>query len=153
MKKLKVILISSLLVSGAYAKGISSFFVGVGNNDSNSISDTTFNGGFNLNFFQKNNISLELETSLSISNNENNFLDLLPEISYKSQIGTFSVLGGLTVGYINNQDVMGSSVGGKYTTPFQNHNLQISYKKSSLETSTVELEDIDRLSVNYVYLF
>ena len=155
IKKLgKILLFSILLVSNISAKDLlSSFYLGIGANDNTTLSDTTFNGGFNLKFVEWNNFSIELETGLSMSDNDNNFLDLLPELSYSSPIGTFSVMGGLTVGYVNSQDVVGSSVGGKYTTPFEKHNLQVSYKQSSLETSLVKLEDIERVSVNYVYEF
>lgn len=149
----KILLLSSLLVSSMSAKVLSSYYLGVGVNDNSSISDTTFNGGFNLNFLESNGFGLGLETGLSLSTNDNNFLDLLPEIFYNSPIGTFSIIGGLTVGYVNDKDVVGSTVGGKYTTPFKNHNLQVSYKKSSLENSVMKIEDIDRVSVNYIYLF
>jgi hypothetical protein len=149
----KIVLLFLLFVSELSAKDLSSYYIGIGKSDSNLVSDITFNGGFNISIINGSNFNLELETLLSISNNDNNFLDLLPQVSYKSQVGTFSILGGLTVGYFIKQDVVGSSVGGKYTTPFQNHKLQLAYKKTSVESSIIKFNHIDRYSVNYVYLF
>lgn len=150
----KTIIIASLLVGGIYANAKPlSYYMGVGSSQNNSIDDSSFNIGFNGSLVKNDSLNLELEIGLSMSDNDNNFLDLLPEISYDTSYGSFSALIGVTVGYVNNSDVLGSTIGAKYTTPFENHNMQVSYKKSSLETGVVKLDDIDRYSINYIYKY
>lgn len=155
MKKLlKTTFLSTLLVSSIYANEmLDSYYIGVGNTKKSDINDTSLNMGFNIKFHEVKNISIKSEIGLSLSNNDNNFLDLLGGISYETRFGEASLVAGFTGGYLMNSDVVGTTYGVKYVTPFKNDNIEFSYKVSSLENSITKIEDLDRFSLNYIYKF